>query len=165
MLGGQEVNITGPCFGYHPDPSSDFFIPYEKTYCRWGDDPESPTTMAEVVTVLRARCVMPRIYFNGRINLWVSIDGSRTYSWKAEFSIVDPLRCAPKIELIDRDQWFKPVPTTKKLAIKWNRDDLGWSRNESVDVQLFGYYEDIDGPHWDFLQVKYKKPKYLFKKI
>lgn len=87
MLGGQEVNITGPCFGYHPDPTSDFFIPYEKTYCRWGDAPDSPTTMAEVVTVLMARCVMPRIYYNGRINLWVSIDGARTYSWKAEFSI------------------------------------------------------------------------------
>ena len=57
------------------------------------------------------------------------------------------------------------MPTTKKLAIKWNREDLGWSRNESVDVQLFGYYEDIDGPHWDFLQVKYKKPIVFLKKF
>jgi hypothetical protein len=48
------------------------------------------------------------------------------------------------------------VPSTKTLAIKWNREDLGWSRNESVDIQLFGYYEDIDGPHWDFLQVNNK---------
>lgn len=37
MLGGQEVNITGPCFGYHPDPTSDYFVPFEKTFCRWGD--------------------------------------------------------------------------------------------------------------------------------
>lgn len=66
--------------------------------------------------------------------------------------LVDPLRCSPKIELIDRENWFKPLPSTKKLAIKWNREDLGWSRNESVDAQLFGYYEDADGPHWDFLQ-------------
>lgn len=43
--------------------------------------------MAEVITMLRARCVMPRIYFNGRINLWVSIDGARTFKWKAEFTI------------------------------------------------------------------------------
>ena len=41
--------------------------------------------------------------------------------------------------------------------MQWNREDLGWSRNETVDVQLFGYYEDDDGPHWDFLQVLKKK--------
>lgn len=63
------------------------------------------------------------------------------------------MRCAPKVELVDRENWFKAFPSTKSLAIKWNRDDLGWSRNETVDVQLFGYYEDADGPHFDFLQV------------
>jgi hypothetical protein len=154
MLGGQEVNITGPCFGYHPDPTSDYFIPFEKTYCRWGDDPvNSPITMAEVITMLRARCVMPKIFFNGRINLFVSTDGARTFRWKAEFSIVDPIRFTPRVQLVDVQQWFKAFPTTKNLAIRWDRSDLGWSRNESVDVQLFGYYEDEDGPHWDFLQV------------
>jgi hypothetical protein len=50
MLGGQEINITGPCFGYHPDPTSDFFIPFEKTYCRFGDDEDAVQTMAEVIT-------------------------------------------------------------------------------------------------------------------
>lgn len=87
MLGGQEVNITGPCFGYHPDPTSDYFVPFEKTYCRWGDSEDAPQTMAEVIDMLRARCVMPKIFYNGRINLWVSTDGARTFSWKAEFSI------------------------------------------------------------------------------
>lgn len=87
MLGGQEVNITGPCFGYHPDPTSDYFVPYEKTYCKWGDADDAPQTMAEVITMLRARCVMPKIFFNGRINLWVSTDGARTFKWKAEFTI------------------------------------------------------------------------------
>ncbi len=153
MLGGQEVNITGPCFGYHPDPKSDYFIPFEKTYCRWGDEEDAPQTMAEVITVLRARCVMPRIYYNGRINLWVSIDAGRTFKWKASFSIADPIRCPPKVELLNYDEWFKPEPSTKSLAIKWDKSDLGWSRNETVDIQLFGYYEDDEGPHWDFLQV------------
>ena len=87
MLGGQEVNITGPCFGYHPDPTSDYFVPFEKTYCRWGDDENAVQTMGEVITMLRARCVMPLMFFNGRINLWVSTDGARTFAWKAEFTV------------------------------------------------------------------------------
>jgi hypothetical protein len=153
MLGGQEVNITGPCFGYHPDPTSDYFVPFEKTYCKWGDADDAPQTMAEVITILRARCVMPLIFFSGRINLHVSTDGGRTFRWKAEFLIVDPIRSTPKVELINPTEWFKPLPAGNTLAIKWNRDDLGWSRNETIDVQLFGYYEDDDGPHWDFLQV------------
>jgi hypothetical protein len=58
----------------------------------------------------------------------------------------------PKVELVDVDEWMKPVPKGKTLAIKWNKEDLGWSRNETVEIQLFGYYEE-DVPHWDFLQV------------
>lgn len=153
MLGGQEVNITGPCFGYHPIKESDYFLPFGKVYCRWGDDENSPKTVAEVITILRARCVMPKIYYNGRINLWVSVDGGRTYFWKHQFSIVDPIRSPAKVELVDELEWYKPLPRSKKLAIKWNKEDLGWSRNETIDVQLFGYYEDDDGPHWDFLQI------------
>lgn len=54
--------------------------------------------------------------------------------------------------MVNIDEWFKVIPSTKTLALRWNRDDLGWSRNESVDIQLFGYYEDEDGTNWDFLQ-------------
>lgn len=151
MLGGQEVNITGPCFGYHPIKDSDHFLSFGKVYCRWGDDENSPKTEAEIITILRARCVMPNIYYNGRINLWVSVDGGRTYFWKHQFSIVDPIRSPAKVELVDELEWYKPLPRSKKLAIKWNKEDLGWSRNETIDVQLFGYYEDDDGPHWDYL--------------
>lgn len=151
MLGGQEVNITGPCFGYHPDPTSDDFKPYERTFCRWGDDLDSIVTMAEVITMLRARCVMPQMWFNGRINLWISIDNGISYEWKAEFTVVDPIRYQPKVELVNIDDWMKPVPNSNILALRWNRDDLGYSRNETVEIQLFGYYED-EVPHWDFLQ-------------
>lgn len=67
--------------------------------------------------------------------------------------LVDPIRCEPKVELVNQEEWFKPLPSTPNLAIRWKKEDLGWSRNETVDVQLFGYYEDDDGPHWDFLHV------------
>lgn len=46
---------------------------------------------------------------------------------------------------------MRVIPKSKTLAIKWDKADLGWSRNETVDVQLYGYYED-EVPHWDFVQ-------------
>jgi hypothetical protein len=46
---------------------------------------------------------------------------------------------------------MKSLPKTKTLSLKWDKNDLGWSRNETVEIQLFGYYED-EVPHWDFLQ-------------
>ena len=66
---------------------------------------------------------------------------------------VDPIRAEAKVELVNPTEWFKPLPATKTLAIRWNKEDLGWSRNETVDIQLFGFYEDDDGSYWDFLQV------------
>ena len=49
-------------------------------------------------------------------------------------------------------EWYKALPSSKTLAIKWEKGDLGWGKNEKVEVQLFGYYEEDDGPHFDFLQ-------------
>lgn len=97
MLGGQEVNITGPCFGIHPIPDSDEFIPFENTYCRWGDSPNSLVTRAEVITVLRARCVVPQMFFTGRIHLWVSIDNRLSFPWKAEFTIGKTLKSTKRL--------------------------------------------------------------------
>lgn len=87
MLGGQEVNITGPCFGEHPVKDSDYFVPYENTFCKWGDGPDAPITRAEVITILRARCVVPLMFFTGRINLYVTTNNKISYEWKAEFTI------------------------------------------------------------------------------
>jgi hypothetical protein len=82
MLGGQEVNITGPCFG-----TTSFF------YCKWGDSFDSPITIGETTffgelhSEIRGRCVQPIIYYNGRVNLSISLDEGKTYNWKAEYNI------------------------------------------------------------------------------
>lgn len=82
MLGGQEVNVTGPCF-----LDTTFF------YCKWGDGFDAPITVGETTfyganhSDIRGRCVQPIIYYNGRVNLSISLDLGKTYEWKAEFSI------------------------------------------------------------------------------
>ena len=54
--------------------------------------------------------------------------------------------------MVNINEWHKAWPSTKTLAIKWEKSDLGWIKNEKAEVQLFGYYEEDDGPHFDFLQ-------------
>lgn len=82
MLGGQEVNITGPCFH-----GNTFFL------CKWGDSYDAPVTIGETTFLyhnhseIRSRCVQPTIYFNGRINLSISLDEGQTFEWKTEYNI------------------------------------------------------------------------------
>ena len=82
MLGGQEVNITGPCF------DNNFWF-----HCKWGDNLDAPITIGEVEVfnntpnMVHARCVQPMIYYTGILNLSISLDGGKTYDWKAEYTI------------------------------------------------------------------------------
>jgi hypothetical protein len=82
MLGGQEVNITGPCLHN---------ITYFK--CKWGDSFDAPITIGEATTInfdfseIRGRCVQPLIYHNGRLNLSISLDDGEKFEWKAEYTI------------------------------------------------------------------------------
>jgi hypothetical protein len=82
MLGGQEVNITGPCFN-----GKTFFL------CKWGDGFDAPITNGETTFIdtnhsnIRGRCIQPTIYFNGRVNLSISMDDGQTFEWKSEFNI------------------------------------------------------------------------------
>lgn len=82
MLGGTEVNITGPCF-----IEETFFL------CKWGDGPESEISVGETTfiedhhTDIRGRCVQPTIFYNGRINLSISLDDGVTWDWKGEFNL------------------------------------------------------------------------------
>ena len=92
MLGGQEVNITGPCF-------QDRHV----FHCRWGDWYGAAVTVGEVpkygfgsdtgkVNYLKGRCVQPTMYYNGRLNLSISFDGGMTYDWRTEFNVGKWLR-------------------------------------------------------------------------
>ncbi len=82
MLGGQEVNITGPCF-----------VGRSYFHCKWGDGFDAPITIGETTSVnfnfstIRGKCVQPLIYFNGRLNLSISLDDGKTFHWRAEYTI------------------------------------------------------------------------------
>lgn len=82
MLGGTEVNITGPCF-----IEETFFL------CKWGDGLGSDITVGETTyiedhhTDFRGRCIQPPVYMIGRINLSISLDDGVTWDWKTEYTV------------------------------------------------------------------------------
>lgn len=82
MLGGQEVNVTGPCF-----MDQTFFL------CKWGDGFDAPVTIGETTFLghnhsdVRGRCIQPTMYYNGRVNLSLSLDEGLTFEWKTEYNI------------------------------------------------------------------------------
>jgi hypothetical protein len=82
MLGGQEVNVTGPCFWG-----------VVKFLCKWGDFPDAKITVGEKWLIddehidYKARCVQPLMYYNGRLNLSVSLDNGETFQWKGEYNV------------------------------------------------------------------------------
>ena len=71
MLGGNLVNISGPCFG-----------PNTLVKCRFYD--------REVAGVVRdsntAFCVQPRLFATGYVDIAVSLDGG-PYYWKGQFYV------------------------------------------------------------------------------
>ena len=147
MLGGAEINITGPCFDDDP-----WF------YCKWGDDINAPITIGEiplnneVPNGVRARCIQPAMYFIGRLNLSISLDEGKTFQWKAEYTVVDPIRFYPQVEMVNMKEWFQQ-DSPSRLVLKWAVHDVSWLESDPVNIELYGYYEDNEGPHWDFLQV------------
>lgn len=136
------MNITGPCFH-----NLTWF------YCKWGDGYDAPITIGEAPIIgdnktdIRARCIQPLMYFIGRINLTISLDGGKTYEWRAEFSIVDPLRYPSKVELVNVRDWHM-MASPPRLVIRWDRHELSYAESDPVDIELWGYYEDEYGPHW-----------------
>jgi hypothetical protein len=40
-----------------------------------------------------------------------------------------------------------------RLIVSWKRFELSFAESDLVDIELWGYYEDDYGPHWDRLQV------------
>ena len=54
------------------------------------------------------------------------------------------------------NDWFQ-TNAPARLIINWNKFDLSVFESDLVDIELWGYFEDDLGPHWDFLQVVFLK--------
>jgi hypothetical protein len=66
------------------------------------------------------------------------------------------LRYPAKVEMVNIHDWHDQS-SPPRLIIKWDRFELSYAESDLVDIELWGYYEDDSGPHWDFLQIIGKK--------
>lgn len=61
--------------------------------------------------------------------------------------------------MVNIGDWHE-IASPPRLIIKWDRFDLSWAEFDLIDIELWGYYEDDNGPHWDFLQVNSNESAY-----
>lgn len=74
---------------------------------------------------------------------------------------MDPFRYPGMVELVNIEDWYK-ISGPGRLVIRWDKFDISDFESDLVDIELWGYYEDDTGPHWDLLQVLDKKKAYKF---
>lgn len=93
------------------------------------------------------------------------IQAYHSYLKKIVFLIVDPLRFPPEVELVNVEDWFS-FKTEGRLNIKWDKLELSHAESDLVDIELWGYFEDENGPHWDLIHVyeylRMKKYIYIY---
>ena len=56
--------------------------------------------------------------------------------------------------MVNINEWHSQS-SPPRLIIAWDRFELNYAESALVDIELWGYYEDDSGPHWDFLQVHF----------
>jgi len=132
MLGGNLVNISGPCFG-----------PNTLVKCRFYD--------REVEGVVRdtntAFCVQPRLFATGYIDIAVSLDGG-PYYWKGQYYVETPLTSAEGV-MFASDDYQLAEPGSLKMQWLWH--NLTMDQSAKVTISLYGYRESTNTPELVFI--------------
>ena len=57
------------------------------------------------------------------------------------------MRYPAKVELVNINDWHE-LSSPARLIVRWDRHELSYAESDPVNIKLFGYYEDNNGPHW-----------------
>ncbi|XP_055339847.1 protein mesh-like [Paramacrobiotus metropolitanus] len=135
MLGGEMINVTGPCF-----------LPSSQIRCKFGQY----ETQGIYLNPVQAKCITPMMFEAGWREFGVSVDGGRTYNFRGEFFVVQHGRVSPSIQLRAIDDWFLENPPTQ-LTLEWNPRNMTWADGLQIDIGIWGYREKSDNPEIQFL--------------
>ncbi|XP_073993823.1 sushi domain containing 2 mesh isoform X2 [Rhodnius prolixus] len=127
MLGGQVVNITGPCF-----------TPDMRILCRF----DVETVVGTVVDTNRAICVQPFVMADGYVIFDIAINNGK-YNWKGEYFIESPATATERISFTN-DAVHEPHPA--EIKITWNKYNLTTNLAAPVQISLWGYRETTISP-------------------
>ncbi|XP_064636548.1 uncharacterized protein K03H1.5-like [Lineus longissimus] len=122
MLGGQLVELSGPCFK-----------PSATVLCKFDDR----VVKGEYVSKVKVRCVQPMFMKIGVVSLALSTDGGKEFQYTMSYTLV-PIGQPQSAITIGRG--------FDMMALDWGQITLTWPTWEAtvdsknvVDVKLFGY--------------------------
>jgi len=127
MLGGTQVNLTGPCFQ-----------PGERITCRFN----TRDSEGIVINENKATCIMPWVDAEGWVDFEVSINGG-PFLWTGKFFVETPA-------LTPQLVWFKDEAhhelEPSNLELNWDPFNITMSADAKVDISLWGYLENSIKP-------------------
>lgn len=130
MLGGEELNWTGPCL------TEESII-----YCNF----DVIRTLGKMKTQNIGACIVPAIMFEGYVDFTVSVD-DKTF-WYSRLYIQSPeSRKEFPVIIKDRDivenlPAEKPKDEKNTMAIQWFPESITWRLDAKVSISLYGYQE------------------------
>ena len=89
---------------------------------------------------------LAQIVFKKKISNYTSLISS------SPLLAVDPIRYPAKVQMTNIHDWHD-IASPPRLIINWDMVDISWAEADLVDIELWGYFEDDAGPHWDFLEL------------
>ncbi|XP_030564094.1 protein mesh isoform X2 [Drosophila novamexicana] len=134
MLGGQVVNITGPCF----DPSI-------RVTCHF----DTESVLGTYVDRNRVICVQPFLKAEGYIRFQISV-GTQRFKWRGKYFVETPAAATEKI-FFATDDVHKRNPS--EIRITWNAFNLTSNLNANVMISLWGYRETKIEPQLEYIDV------------
>ncbi|EDV90809.1 protein mesh isoform X2 [Drosophila grimshawi] len=134
MLGGQVVNITGPCF----DPNI-------RVTCHF----DTESVLGTYVDRNRVICVQPFLKAEGYIRFQISV-GTQRFKWRGKYFVETPAAATEKIFFATEDV-HKRNPN--EIRITWNAFNLTSNLNANVMISLWGYRETKIEPQLEYIDI------------
>ncbi|XP_055381358.1 protein mesh-like [Condylostylus longicornis] len=135
MLGGNIVNITGPCF----DPS-------HRITCYF----DTEMVPGFIINRYRAFCIQPALKVTGYINLRVSVNNNVQRRWIGKYFVEAPSMATENIYFSNNNIFTK---SPEEIQIKWYPSNLATNANSIVQISIWGYYEIGNHRHLTFVDV------------
>lgn len=133
MLGGDEIQITGPCFQLDSNVTARIVQ-------------TNSTFQCVVINYVSAKCVLPPIFQTGEMTLELNPYGI-SWNYSTDIQIDNVASMAPKVVREEVSQWI----VGNKVEIQWNLTSL--LSSDDVTVELMGYQYTNGTPSFTSVQI------------
>ncbi|XP_041370957.1 sushi domain-containing protein 2-like [Gigantopelta aegis] len=130
MLGGEEIQISGPCFSDSDTPVAKF------------DDLNVTFPCTVDSRTGSAVCVTPTVFRTGSLRLSISVANSH-WNFTGHFTTVNVAEVKPQVQRHNPEQWI--VGSNNNLQISWDPSLL---ESTQVTVEVLGYELVDEMPHF-----------------